>query len=181
MNEIQDEIAKEFLLKAEAYMREEKYREVIFYATAGLEIIFTRANEFFFGDFSFDFDPFHKLNEINSINKQEVSSKLKEGIDLLKKGVQRSENLLNETIICYFLKINIEEYVRYRKMAGYFTAIIEKQPFPKSGIFSHTKFKFDFDKKDAKVSLDYCTKTIIEIEKTLERLSKPLSEELSEE
>jgi hypothetical protein len=115
MNEIQDELAKEFLLKAEALMKQEKYKEVIFYATAGLEIIFTRANKFFFGYFPFKSDRFQKLNEINSIkgiyvekisNKQEISSKLKEGIEILRKGVQNSEDLLNETIICYSLGIN---------------------------------------------------------------------------
>jgi hypothetical protein len=115
MNEIQDELAKEFLLKAEALMKQEKYKEVIFYATAGLEIIFTRANKFFFGDFPFKSDRFQKLNEINSIkgiyvekisSKQEISSKLKEGIEILRKGVQNSEDLLNETIICYSLGIN---------------------------------------------------------------------------
>lgn len=183
MNEIQDELAKEFLLKAEASLKQEKYKEVIFYATAGLEIIFTRANKFFLGDFPFKFDHFQKLNEINSIkgiyvekisNKQEISSKLKEGIEILRKGVQNSEDLLNETIICYSLGINIERYVRYRKMAGYFH-ITSGQPIQKSGMFSHVKFVYD--KKDAEVSLDYCTKTIIEIEKTLERLNKPLSEE----
>lgn len=184
MNEIQDELAKEFLLKAEALMKEEKYTEVIFYATAGLEIMFTRADEFFFGDFPFKFDRFQKMNEINSIKgiyveknsgKQEISSKLKEGIEFLKKGVQSSEDLLNETIICYSLSINIERYIRYRKMVGYFYITPSGQPTQKSGMFSQVKFVFD--KKDAEVSLDYCTKTIIEIEKTLERLNKHLSEE----
>jgi hypothetical protein len=37
--------------------------------------------------------------------------------------------------------------------------------------------KFNYDKKDAEVSLDYCAQTIIKIEETLERLNKPLSEE----
>lgn len=184
MNEIRDEEAKEFLLKAEALMQDEKYTEVVSYATVALEIMFIRANKFFFGEAYFKFDHFKKLsNAVNSIkgiyvektsNKPELSSNLKEGIEILKKGVHNSEDLLNETIICYSLGINIERYVRYRKMAGYFNTL-SKPPIGKSGMFSRVKFRFD--KKDAEVSLDYCTKTIIDIEKTLERLNKPLSEE----
>jgi hypothetical protein len=184
MNEIRDERAKEFLVKAQALMEEEKYKEVVSYATAALEIMFIRANKFFFGEASFKFDHFEKFsNEVKSIkgiyvektsNKPELSPKLKEGIEILKKGVQDSEELLNETIICYFLDINIERYVRYRKMAGYFNTLASP-PKSKSGMFSQVKFRFD--KKDAEVSLDYCTKTIIDIQKTLEQFSKPLSEE----
>lgn len=149
MNEIKDERAKEFLLQAEALMEQEKYTEVISHATAGLEIILKKANDFFFGNFY-----------VNS-----------------KKAVQNSEDILNETIICYYLGINIERYIRYRKMAGYFsiTGGSKGQPVPKSGMFSHVKFSCD--KKDAELSLEYCTETIIEIQKTLERLSKPLSKE----
>ena len=96
MSAIQNEQAKEFLLKAEDLMKQEKYAEAISYATAGLEIMFTRANDFFSDESSFIFDRFQKLNEINSIkgiyvekssNKSEVSSKLKEGIKALKDGV----------------------------------------------------------------------------------------------
>jgi len=50
MSAIQNEQAKEFLLKAEDLMKQEKYAEAISYATAGLEIMFTRANEFFSKD-----------------------------------------------------------------------------------------------------------------------------------
>lgn len=144
MSAIQNEQAKEFLLKAEDLMKQEKYTEAISYATAGLEIMFTRANEFFSKD-----------------------------------GVQYSEvdriKGLDETTICYGLGINIEQYVRYRKMAGYFGPLGGGQVSPKSGIFS--RVKFNYDKKDAEVSLDYCTQTIINMEETLERLKKPLSEE----
>ena len=100
MSAIQNEAAKEFLLKAEGLMEQEKYPEAISYATAGLEIMFEIANSFFQkNEIHFSFDPFQKLNEINSIkgiyvekfsNKSEVSSKLKEGIKALKDGVQHS-------------------------------------------------------------------------------------------
>jgi hypothetical protein len=152
MNEIQDEVAKEFLLKAETSMKQNEYTEVVFYATAGLEVMLKKANDFFFNDSSFDFDPFRQdLREVRNLG-----------------------NLLNETVICYSLNINIEQYVRYRKMAGYFR-IAGEQPVQKGGMFSHIRSVFT--KKNAEVSLDYCTKTIIEIEKTLERLNKPLGEE----
>ncbi|MEG4027955.1 MULTISPECIES: hypothetical protein [unclassified Microcoleus] len=186
MSEIQNERAKEFLLKAEGLMEQEKYAEAISYATAGLEIMFERANDFFFDQSFFRFDRFKKLNEIDSIkgiyvekssNKSEVSSKLKEGIKALKDGVQHSVDRiqgLDETTICYCLGISIEQYVRYRKMAGYFYAMgVEFHRKP--GTFGTGKL--DFDKKDAEVSLHYCAKTIKNIEETLERLNKPLSEE----
>ena len=169
-------------------MNEEKYLEAIFYATAGLEIMFEIANKFFSNQnqFYFSFDPHNYLNELDRIkgisvvekhsNKSEVSSNLTKGIKALKDGVQHSCDRiqgLDETTICYCLGINIEQYVRYRKMAGYF--------YPgrginrKSGLFGMGKH--NFDKKDAEVSLDYCAQTIINIEETLERLNKPLSEE----
>lgn len=189
MSAIQNEAAKEFLLKAEGLMEQEKYPEAISYATAGLEIMFEIANSFFQkNEFHFSFDPFQKLNEINSIkgiyvekfsNKSEVSSKLKEGIKALKDGVQHSLDRiqrLDEITICYCLGINIEQYVRYRKMAGYWgpTAAGGKV-YEKSGFFGMGKH--NFDNKDAEVSLDYCARTIRNIEETLERLNKPLSEE----
>lgn len=187
MSAIQNEQAKEFLLKAENLMNEEKYLEAISYATAGLEIMFTRANEFFSDESSFRFDPFLKLNDINSIkgiyvekssNKSEVSSKLKEGIKALKDGVQYSVDRiqgLDETTICFCLDINIEQYVRYRKMAGYVGFVMNGEIYRKSGLFGMGKH--NFDKKDAEVSLDYCARTIRNMEETLERLNKPLSEE----
>jgi len=152
MNEIQDELAKEFLLKAETSMEQDEYTDVIFYATAGLEVMLKKANDFFFNESSFDFDTFRQdLREVRNLG-----------------------NLLNETVICYSLNINIEQYVRYRKMAGYFRTP-GGQPVQKGGMFSHIRSVFT--KKNAEVSLDYCTKTIIDIEKTLERLNKPLGEE----
>jgi hypothetical protein len=143
MSAIQNEQAKEFLLKAEDLMKQEKYEEAISYATAGLEIMFTRANEFF----------------------------SKDGVQY---SVDRIQGL-DETTICYGLGINIEQYVRYRKMAGYFGPLGGGQVHKKPGIFG--RVKFNYDKKDAKVSLDYCAQTIIKIEETLERLNNPLSEE----
>ncbi len=184
MSEIQNELAKESLLKAEDLIKQEKYKEAICYATAGLGIMFKKANKILFGEFSYEFDRFQKLNHINFIkgiyiekssNKPEVSSQLKEGIEVLRKGVQHLFDL-HETTICYYLGINIEQYIRYRKMAGYFGLIeTNGEVYPESGLFSQVKF--NFDKKDAEVSLDYCAKTIINIEETLERLNKPFSEE----
>jgi hypothetical protein len=144
MSAIQNEQAKEFLLKAEDLMKQEKYPEAISYATAGLDIMFTRANEFF---------------SIDGVQYSEADRR---------KG-------LDETTICYGLGINIEQYVRYRKMAGYFGPLGGGLVSKKPGIFSCVKF--NYDKKDAEVSLDYCTQTIINMEETLERLKKPLSEE----
>jgi len=155
MNEIQDKLAREFLLKAEASMKKaeasmdkKEYENVISYATAGLEVIFEKAKNFFFND-RFDY--------------------LKEG------EVENLGKVLNETVICYSLGINIELYVRYRKMAGYFS-ILNKEPMRlRGGMFSGRKLSFN--QEDAQTSLKYCTKTIIEIEKTLEKLNKPLNEE----
>ena len=190
MSAIQNEQAKEFLLKAENLMNEEKYLEAISYATAGLEIMFEIANKFFShqNQFYFSFDPHNYLNEVDSIkgisvvekhsNKSEVSSKLTKGIKALKDGVQYSVDRiqgLDETTICYCLGINIEQYVRYRKMAGYVGFVINGEIYLKSGLFG--RGKLNFDNKDAEVSLDYCARTIRNIEETLERLNKPLSEE----
>ena len=190
MSAIQNEQAKEFLLKAENLMNEEKYLEAISYATAGLEIMFEIANKFFSNQnqFYFSFDPDNYLNELDSIkgisvvekhsNKSEVSSKLTKGIKALKDGVQHSVDRiqgLDETTICYCLGINIEQYVRYRKMAGYVGFVMNGEIYLKSGLFG--RGKLNFDKKDAEVSLDYCARTIRNIEETLERLNKPLSEE----
>ena len=60
-------------------------------------------------------------------------------------------------------------------MAGYFGPLGGGQVYKKPGIFG--RVKFNYDQKDAEVSLDYCAQTIIKIEETLERLNKPLSEE----
>jgi hypothetical protein len=149
MNEIKDESAKKFLLKAEASMEQQKYREVIAYATAGLEVMFIKANKLFFKEFNPS--PFDKSREIQNL-----------------------ENLLNETVICYSLDIDIKKYVRYRKMVGYFR-IAGEESHEKRGMFSHINSVFD--EKDAEISLTYCKKTIIEIEETLEQLNKPLNEE----
>jgi hypothetical protein len=151
MNEIKDESAKKFLLKAEASMEQQKYREVIVYATAGLEVMFIKANKLFFNESSFNPSPFDKSREIQNL-----------------------ENLLNETVICYSLDIDIKKYVRYRKMVGYFR-IVGEESIQKGGMFS--RIDSDFDEKDAGISLTYCKKTIIEIEETLEQLNKPLNEE----
>ncbi|MEG4116531.1 hypothetical protein QUA43_03425 [Microcoleus sp. N9_B4] len=186
MSAIKNEQAKELLLKAEDLMNEEKYLEAIFYATAGLEIMFEIADNFFSNkkQFYFGFDPHNYLNEVDLIkgiyveksSNKEVSSKLTKGIKALKDGVQHSVDRiqeLDETTMCYCLGINIEQYVRYRKMAGYFYQGIGINR--KSGLFGSGKL--NFDKKDAEVSLGYCANTIIKIEETLERLNKPLSEE----
>jgi hypothetical protein len=129
------------LLKAQDFMKKEKYLETIAHATAGLEVILNKAKN---GD----------------------------GRDL-----QNLEGL-DEVTICSYLGINIEQYVRYRKMAGYWNPTASGiNPWEHSGLFSKKIFKVNFDKKDAEVSLDYCTKTIIEIEEALELLNKPLSKE----
>ncbi len=154
MNEIQDELAREFLFKAEASMKKaealmdkKEYENVIMYATAGLEVIFKIANNFFFSD----------------------------RLEYLEEGeVKNLGKLLNETVICYSLGIDIKRYIRYRKMAGYFS-ISYNEPRRGGGMFSGRKFSFN--KVDAQTSLEYCNKTIIEIEKTLEQLNKPLNEE----
>jgi hypothetical protein len=84
---------------------------------------------------------------------------------------------LYEITICSYLGIDIEEYVRYRKMAGYREVKATGEEIEKSqGGFTKI-VKLRFDEKDAKVSLDYCEKTIRRIEETLERLKKPLSSE----
>ncbi len=133
-------------------MKQNEYTEVFFYATAGLEVMLKKANDFFFNDSSFDFDPFRQdLREVRNLG-----------------------NLLNETVICYSLGIDIKRYIRYRKMAGYFS-ISYNEPRRGGGMFSGRKFSFN--KEDAQTSLEYCNKTIIEIEKTLEQLNKPLNEE----
>jgi hypothetical protein len=137
MSEIQNELAREFLLKARNYMQQEKYLEVIAYATASLEVVLTDAKH---------------------------------------EGFQSSVDL-NEIILCYYLGIDIEPYVRYRKMVGYWAPNASgSAPYQPLGLFS-SQVKLEFDKKDAEVSLDYCTKTITSIEETLERFNKPLSEE----
>jgi pyruvate formate-lyase activating enzyme-like uncharacterized protein len=85
---------------------------------------------------------------------------------------------LDEITLCFYLGIDVEEYVRYRKMAGYRTVGgTGTTVFDSSGLFSPIKFKSQFNKKDAEVSLHYCTKTVKDIEETLERLNKPLSQE----
>jgi hypothetical protein len=152
MSEIKNELAlaNEFLLKAEASMEREEYREVIVYATGGLEVMLEKANKFFFKRFSFDSDS-RELRDLGS--------------------------LLNETIICYSLNINMEQYVRYRKMVGYFR-VVDNQCNQKGGMFYDVNSVFEnFEKKDAEVSLAYCKKTITEIEQTLKQLNKPFSEE----
>jgi hypothetical protein len=149
MNEIKDELAKKFLLKAEASMEQQKHREVIAYATAGLEVMFIKANKLFFDEFN--------------------SSAFEKS-----RGIESLEKLLNETVICYSLDIDIKKYVRYRKMVGYFR-IVGEESIQKGGMFS--RINSDFDEKDAEISLTYCKKTIIEIEETLEQLNKPLNEE----
>jgi hypothetical protein len=60
-------------------------------------------------------------------------------------------------------------------MAGYFGPIGGGQVHKKPGIFG--RVKFNYEKKDAEVSLEYCARTIRNIEETLERLNKPLSGE----
>jgi hypothetical protein len=188
MSAIQNEPVKKLLLKAENLMEQEKYKEAISFATAGLEVTLEIAKEFFSAQSSFSLSP-HNLNELDSIDgisvvkkyskTPEVSSKLKEGIKDLKGGVKHSLDRiqgLDEITICYCLGINIEQYVRYRKMAGYVVlGGTGEQVFEQSGSFG-TK-KHNLNKKDAEVSLNYCTKTIIDIEETLKRLNKPLSEE----
>jgi hypothetical protein len=149
MNEIKDESAKKFLLKAEASMEQQKYKEVIAYATAGLEVMFIKANKLFCKEFNPSYSD--KSREIRNL-----------------------ENLLNETVICYSLDIDIKKYVRYRKMVGYFR-IAGEESNEKGGMFS--RIDSVFDEKDAEISLTYCKKTIIEIEETLEQLNKPLNEE----
>jgi hypothetical protein len=137
MSEIQNELAREFLLTARNYMQQEKYLDVIAYATASLEVVLTDAKH---------------------------------------EGFQSSVDL-NEIILCYYLGIDIEPYVRYRKMAGYWAPNASGSvPYQTLGLFS-SQVKLEFDKQDAEVSLDYCTKTITSIEETLERFNKPLSEE----
>jgi len=183
MSEIQNELAKESLVKAKDFIKQESYEKAISHATAGLDIMFMEANEFFFGEFSSSFDPYLNLTRISSIkgiyveksaNKPEISSDLKRGIESLKYGVQHLVEL-HETIICYYLGINIEQYIRYRKMAGYFGLTGNGEVYSESGLFP--KAKFEFEKKDAELAVDYCTKTIINIEEALERLNKPLSDE----
>lgn len=141
MIEIQNELANGFLFRAEKFMQQERYLEVIAYATAGLQIILNRAKE---------------------------------------DGVNNSSEL-NEITICYYLGIDIEQYVRYRKMAGYWSPKASgREPYQTSGLFSHQiepELEPEFDKKDAEISLNYCVKTIVSIEETLDRFNKPLSEE----
>ena len=137
MSGIQNELANGFLFRAEKFMQQERYLEVIAYATAGLQIILNRAKE---------------------------------------DGVTNSAEL-NEITICYYLGIDIEQYVRYRKMAGYWSPKASgREPYQTSGLFSH-QIEPEFDKKDAEISLNYCVKTIVSIEETLDRFNKPLSEE----
>jgi hypothetical protein len=84
---------------------------------------------------------------------------------------------LYEITICSYLGIDIEEYVRYRKMAGYRKVKATGEEIEESkGGFTQI-VKPCFYEKDAKASLDYCEKTIRRIEETLERLKKPLSSE----
>jgi hypothetical protein len=152
MSEIKNELAlaNEFLLKAEASMEREEYREVIVNATSGLEVMLEKANKFFFKRFSFD----SKDRELQNLG-----------------------SLLNETIICYSLNINMEEYVRYRKMVGYFRVIVNDQSIARGLFYDKNSVFENFEKKDAEISLAYCKKTITEIEETLKRLNKPLGEE----
>lgn len=180
MSEIQDERARGFLIRARNAIQQENYTQAVSYATAALDIVFTKAKKFFFDQSPFRFDTFQNLNQINSTKGiSGVSSELKEGIKALKDGVQHSVDRiqeLEEITICYGLDINIEQYVRYRKMAGYFApTAVGDDVYQESGLFS--RVKSSFDKKDAEVSCDYCAKTIIKIEETLQRLNKPLSEE----
>ncbi|MEG4121450.1 hypothetical protein QUA43_28765 [Microcoleus sp. N9_B4] len=93
------------------------------------------------------------------------------------KDLQNLESL-DEITICSYLGISIKSYVRYRKMAGYAKATAAGiNAVDSSGLFSQKIFKANFDKKDSEVSLNYCTKTIIEIQEALEELNKPLSRE----
>ncbi|MEG4346225.1 hypothetical protein QUB70_23520 [Microcoleus sp. A003_D6] len=95
----------------------------------------------------------------------------------IKQNGVRSSADLNDINICYYLGINIESYVRYRKRVGYYSPNASGREIHKvSGLFFQ-RIKDEFDKKDAEASLDYCTKIIINIEKTLERFNKPFSEE----
>ena len=152
MSEIKNELAlaNEFLLKAEASMEREEYTEVIVNATSGLEVMLEKANKFFFKRFSFD----SKDRELQNLG-----------------------SLLNETIICYSLNINMEEYVRYRKMVGYFRVIVNDQSIARGLFYDKNSVFENFEKKDAEISLAYCKKTITEIEETLKRLNKPFGKE----
>jgi len=94
-------------------------------------------------------------------------------------------NFLYEIARCSYLNIDVEQYVRYRKMAGYWEVPITQQegfpfpdfpPQPKSGVFSLQPPRIYYDEKYAEVSLQYCTETIIHIEETFERLNKPKTE-----
>ena len=148
MSEIQDKVAKQFLVKAKDFLEKEDYKKTIAYATTALEVILKKATQ----------------GDVSSLRYQQVG--------------------LYEITICSYLGIDIQKYVRYRKMAGYWEAIetseeVREQKPTAPNLFS--KFSkvhnHNFNRRDAEVSLEYCTETIKDIEKTLEQLSKFLSEE----
>lgn len=118
---------------------------------------------------------------------------------ILKEATQGEINIhshnsgLSEITICSYLNIDIEKYVRYRKMVGYWQPKIigqlpEKRSSSQEGIFNtNTRFTTNsgnfsridsskFSKTDAEISLNYCHETIIQIEEIWKRLSKPLNE-----
>jgi hypothetical protein len=62
-------------------------------------------------------------------------------------------------------------------MAGYFRSNASgTQPY-EVGSSRFGMRKHNLDKKDAELSLEYCTKIIINIQDTLERFNKPFGEE----
>lgn len=189
MSTTESDLVKDFLLKAEGFIEQKNYTEAVAYATAALQIMLDEAKDFFTSQSFYNFNV-HNWIELDSIkgiyvvknhsDKSEPSSKIKEGIKNLKDGVNHSlEKIqeLDEITICYCLGINVEQYVRYRRMAGYFSPTASgTQVYEKSGSRFGMR-KHNLDKKDAELSLDYCTKTIINIQGTLERFDKPFGEE----
>jgi hypothetical protein len=104
-------------------------------------------------------------------------------INSLPQGLK--SNFLYEITRCSYLNIDVEQYVRYRKMAGYWEVPVPIQenfpypdfpPNPKSGAFSMQTPRIYYERKHAEVSLQYCRETIIHIEETFERLNKPKTE-----
>jgi len=189
MSAIHNNTVKYFLVKAEGFIEQNKYAEAVAYATAGLQITLDIAKDFFVADSFFNFN-LHNWNELNSIkgisivknhsDKSEPSSKLKEGIKNLKDGVKHSLDKiqeLDEITLCYCLGINVEQYVRYRKMSGYFSPNASCTEPYEVGSSRFGMRKHNLDKRDAELSLQYCTNTIINIQDTLERFNKPFGDE----
>jgi hypothetical protein len=110
-----------------------------------------------------------------SASLQIILNQLANEGDIRSPQLERSN--LYEITVCSYLNLDIQKYIQYRKMAGYWTVTADNLPQLSTGPISHTiTTRSIFGEENARVSLEYCNETIIKIEKTLEQLAKPLSE-----